>query len=147
MTQTSKAALAGPEIVAELLDAGCIAAIDIGEGAVRSRERDAVCPTSDCSPALSKQLGGSDVATMTLHRVGGVALGIRVDQQHATAGLGEVPGEVDSERRLADAALLVVDHDGLHGERDRRWSRQFRSERVLAGDRGDDVTMWFKPHR
>jgi hypothetical protein len=49
-----------------------------------------------------------------VERVGRVALCIDIDHQNPAASFRHEPGQMNSEGRLADAALLIVDDDRVH---------------------------------
>ena len=51
---------------------------------------------------------------MLLERVCRVALRINIDHQNPAASFRHEPGQMNSEGRLADAALLIVDDDRVH---------------------------------
>ncbi len=51
---------------------------------------------------------------MARERVGGVRLRVHIEDQHAAARFRQIPSEMHRERRLADATLLIVNHDRFH---------------------------------
>src|ERR1700737_5164985 len=51
---------------------------------------------------------------MKSKRIGGIALGVDVDHQNPPAGFRQIPGQMYREGRLPDAALLIIDDDGVH---------------------------------
>ena len=51
---------------------------------------------------------------MLPERVCRVALRINIDHQNPAASFRHKPGQMHSKRRLADAALLIVDDDRVH---------------------------------
>ena len=61
---------------------------------------------------------------MMLERVCPIALRINIDHQNPAASFRHEPGQMHSEGRLPDTALLIVDHDDVH--------RPIRDEAICA---------------
>lgn len=54
------------------------------------------------------------IVELEAEAAGRVALRIRVDDEHLFAHGAEFGSQIDAGRRLADAAFLIDDRDGLH---------------------------------
>jgi len=102
------------EILLQGQDGSSIAAIDIRQGAVGRRQRDAVVFASDNPGRQLEEIGRRGRPCMLLERVCRVALRINIDHQNPAASFRHEPGQMHSKRRLADAALLIVDDDRVH---------------------------------
>lgn len=102
------------EILLQGDDGSSIAAIDIRQGAVGRRQRDTVVFASDNPGRRLEEIGRGGRHRMLLERVCRVALRINIDHQNPAASFRHEPGQMHSKRRLADAALLIVDDDRVH---------------------------------
>jgi hypothetical protein len=102
------------EILLQGRDGGSIAAIDIRQGAVGRRQRDTVVFGSYNSGRRLEEIGRRGRPCMLPERVCRVALRINIDHQNPAASFRHKPSQMHSKRRLADAALLIVDDDRVH---------------------------------
>jgi len=89
---------------------GGIAAIDIRQRAVGRRQCDAIVFAKDNPRGRLEEIRRRS----RFERVRGVALRINIDHQNPAASFRHEPGQMHSKRRLADAALLIVDDDRVH---------------------------------
>ena len=62
----------------------------------------------------AKNVAASGSPNLSRERRRAIALRVEIEKENALAMLGKIPGEVDGDRALADAALLVVHDDHFH---------------------------------
>ncbi|GCC43370.1 hypothetical protein chiPu_0027399 [Chiloscyllium punctatum] len=142
------------EILLQRHDGSSIAAIDIRQGAVGRRQRNAVVFASDKPSRGLEEIGRRGRPCMLLERICRVALRINIDHQNPAASFRHEPGQMHCKRRLADAALLIVDDDRVHRMKlDETICARFidfppparRAYRHELDDRPPHPGCWFEP--
>ena len=102
------------EVLTERQDSRRITTIDIGQGCISGRQGKAVDSARLNFLRGLEKIGGGGSSDISFERIGRIGLRISIQDQNAATGFRQVPREMHGHGRLADAALLIVDHDRLH---------------------------------